>query len=117
MSHLWRDIFTFYFALSKTNLELSPHHFVDDAGVTLDDLYDLGRDVFFDVVRHRDAVVAVGVHRDGGVDGLQEGLFVNARDEEAGHVKLEARSECECRSSQFARSSCAEHQGMHQARL
>ena len=57
---------------SKTILGLSPHHLVDDAGVALDDFHDLGRDVFFDVVRHGDAVVAVGVHRDGGVDGLLE---------------------------------------------
>ena len=60
---------------SKTILELSPHHLVDDAGVALDNLHDLGRDVFFDVVGHGDAVVAVGVHRDGCVDGLQEGLL------------------------------------------
>ena len=79
--------FTFNFRFSETILELSPDHLVDDAGVALDDLHDLGRDVFFDVVRHGDAVVAVAVHRDGGVDGLQEGLFVDAGDEEACLVK------------------------------
>ena len=82
-------------------LELSPHHLVDDAGVALDDLHDLGRDVFFDVVRHGDTVVAVGVHRDSGVDSLQEGLFVNAGDKEAGFVKrfgaFRAGADADCR--------------------
>lgn len=82
-------------------LDLSPHHLVDDAGVALYDLHDLGRDVFFDVVRHGDAVVAVGVHRDGGVDSLQEGLFVDAGDEEAGLVKrfgaFRAGADADCR--------------------
>ena len=86
---------------SKTILELSPHHLVDDAGVALDDLHDLGRDIFFDVVGHRDAVVAVGVHRDGGIDSLQEGLFVDAGDEEAGLIKrfgaFRAGADADCR--------------------
>ncbi len=60
------------------NLELPPDHLVDDAGVALDDFHDLDGYVFFDIVRHGDAVVAVLVHRDGGIDGLQERLFVNA---------------------------------------
>ena len=64
-------------------LALSPHHLVDDAGVALDNLHDLGRDVFFDVVGHGDAVVAIGVHCDCGIDSLQEGLFVDAGDKEA----------------------------------
>ena len=68
-------------------LELPPHHLVDDAGVALDNLHDLGAHVFFDVVGHGDAVVAVGIHRHCGVDGLQEGLFVDAGDEEACLVK------------------------------
>ena len=82
-------------------LELSPDHPVDDAGVALDDFHDLGRYVFFDVVGHGDAVVAVGVHRDSGVDGLQEGLFVDAGDEEAGLVKrfgaFRAGADADCR--------------------
>ncbi len=82
-------------------LELSPHHLVDDAGVALDDFHDLRRDVFFDVVRHGDAIVAVGVHRDCGVNGLQEGLFVDAGDEEASLVKrfgaFRAGADADCR--------------------
>ena len=57
-----QDIFISFFRFSKTILELSPDHLVDDAGVALDDLHDLGRDIFFDVAGHGDAVVAVGVH-------------------------------------------------------
>ena len=67
----------------------------------MDDLHDLRADVFFDVVGHGDAVVAVGVHRDGGVNGLQEGLFVDAGDEEAGLVKrfgaFGAGADADCR--------------------
>jgi len=60
------------FKTSFSTLALSPHHLVDDAGVALDDLHDLRADVFFDVVGHGDAVVAVSVHRDCSVDRLQE---------------------------------------------
>ena len=68
-------------------LPFSPHHLVDDTGVALDDLHDLRADVFFDVVGHGDAVVAVSVHRDCGIDRLQERLFIDARDKEAGLVE------------------------------
>ena len=73
--------------LAFFGLALPPHHFVDDAGVALDDFHHLGADVFFDVVRHGNAVVAVLIHRDGGVDGLQKRLFVDSGDKEAGLVK------------------------------
>ena len=51
-------------------LELSPDHLVDDADVRLDDFHNLCRDVFFDVVGNRNAVVTVLVHGDGGIDCL-----------------------------------------------
>ncbi len=76
-----------FFKTNYSTLALSPHHLVDDAGVALDDLHDLRADVFFDVVGHGDAVVAVCVHRDGSIDRLQERLFVDARDKEAGLVE------------------------------
>ena len=52
------------------DLEFSPDHLVDDADVGLDDFHNLRRDVFFDVVGNRDAVVTVLVHGDGGIDCL-----------------------------------------------
>lgn len=52
--------------------ELPPDHFVDDAGVALDDLHHLGRDVLLDVVGNGDAVVAGCMHGDGGIDSLEE---------------------------------------------
>ena len=73
--------------MSTPRLPFPPDHLVDDAGVALDDFHDLRADVFFDVVGHGDAVVAVGVHRDCGIDRLQERLFVDARDKEAGLVE------------------------------
>ena len=53
----------------------------------MDDFHELGTDVFFDVVGHGDAVVAVGVHRYCGINSLQERLFVDAGDKEASLVE------------------------------
>ena len=82
-------------------LPLPPHHFVDDAGVALDDFHDFGGDVFFDVVGHGDSVVAVGVHRDGGINGLEQRLFVDSGDKEARLVKrfgaFGAGADADCR--------------------
>ena len=65
---------------------LPPNHFVDDAGIALDDFDDFGGDVFVCVVGHGDAVVAVLAKADGGVDGLQEALGVDAGNDEAAFV-------------------------------
>ena len=54
----------------SSDLELPPDHLVDDADVGLDDFHNLCRDVFFDVVGNRDAVVAILVHGDGSIDCL-----------------------------------------------
>ena len=82
-------------------LELSPHHLVDDACVALDNLHDLRGDVFFDVVGHGDAVVAVGIHRHCGVDSLQERFFVDSRNKEASLVErfgaFRAGADADCR--------------------
>lgn len=89
------------FLSSNYPLALSPHHLVNYAGVALDDFHNLSRDIFFDVVRHGDAVVAVFIHRDGGVDSLQEGLFIDSRNKEAGLVKrfgaFRASADADCR--------------------
>lgn len=66
---------------------LPPDHLVDDAGVGLDDLDDLGGDVLVGVGRDGEAVVAAAVHLYGGVNGLQEAPLVDAGEYEAGLVK------------------------------
>ena len=89
------------FKFPNENLEFPPNHLVDDAGVALDNLHDLRADVFFDVVRHGDAVVAVSVHRDGGINSLQERLFVDSGDKEARLVEcfgaFRAGTDADCR--------------------
>ena len=75
-----------------TALPFSPDHLVDDDGVALDDFHDLRADVFFDVVGHGDAVVAVSVHRDCSIDRLQERLFVDARDKKQALSSASGRS-------------------------
>ena len=64
-----------------------PDHLIDDSHVALDDLHHLGADVLLHVIRHRDTVVAVLVHRHGRVHGLQQRLLVDAGDEEASLVE------------------------------
>ena len=66
---------------------LPPDHLVDDAGVGLDDLDDLGGDVLVGVGRDGEAEVAVTVHPDGGVNGLQKAALVDAGEDEAGLVE------------------------------
>ena len=68
-------------------LIFAPDHLVDDPDVALDDLHHLGADVLFDIVRHRDAIVAVLVHGDGGVHGLQQRFLVDSSYEEAGLIE------------------------------
>lgn len=72
---------------SAVDLFFPPDHFVDDGDVGLDDFDDDVADVFADVDVDRGAVVSVAVHRDGGLDGLQERLLVDAGEDEAGVVK------------------------------
>ena len=55
----------------NTFLEFAPNHFVDDAGVALNELHDFVRNIFR-VDGNGNTVVAVAVHFDGNVDGLQE---------------------------------------------
>ena len=67
----------------------------------MDDFHDLRADVFFDVIRDGDSVVAVGVHRYCGIDSLQERLFVDSGDKEARLVKrfgaFRAGTDANCR--------------------
>ena len=64
-----------------------PHHLIHYPHIALDYLHDLGADVFIDIVGHGDAVVAIGVHLHGCVNGLKEALLVDAADEEAAFVE------------------------------
>lgn len=65
---------------------LPPHHLVDDADVTLDDLDDFGGDVFIDIIRDWDAVGAVAAEFDRGVHRLEQTLGVDAGDDEVSLV-------------------------------
>ncbi len=76
-----------YFLRHIVDLIFPPNHLVDDSDVALDDFHHLGADVLFDIVRHRDAMVAVLVHGDGGVYGLQKRFLVDSGYEEAGLVE------------------------------
>lgn len=69
------------------SLKLPPHHLIHNPHIALDYLHDFGADVFVGVVGHGDAVVAIGVHLYGCVNGLKEALLVDAADEEAAFVE------------------------------
>lgn len=64
----------------------SPHHFVDDAYVALNDFHYLGRYVLVDIVGNGKTVISVTTKLNGGVNGLEQGLFVNAGDDEVAFV-------------------------------
>ena len=55
-----------------------PHHLIDYPDVALDDLDDLGADVFVCVVRNRESVKAVPAEFYGSVYGLEKALFIYA---------------------------------------
>ena len=65
----------------QSNL-LPPHHLVDYPHIALDDLDNLGADIFINIIRNRDAVVAVAAEFDCGVNCLEEGFGVDAGDDE-----------------------------------
>ena len=60
-----------------------PHHLIDHAGVGLDDLDHLGRNILIGVVRHGRAVVAAAVHLNSGCHRLQQALPVDAGKDKA----------------------------------
>ena len=65
----------------------SPDHLIHHAGVALNQLDHLGGNIFFNIVGDRDAVVAVHIHLDGGVHRLQQGFFVDPRQNKAGFIQ------------------------------
>lgn len=68
-------------------LELAPDHFVYYADVALDNLYNLRRNVLFNVIWNGDAIIAILIHCDSGVYCLQQRYFIDTCDEEACFVK------------------------------
>ena len=82
-------------------LLLPPHHLIHNPHIALNYLDHLGADVFIDIVRHGDAVVAICVHLYGCVNGLKEALFVDAADKEAAFVEgfgtFGAGADADCR--------------------
>lgn len=67
-------------------LVLPPHHAVHDARVALNDPHDLRSNVVL-VVRHGNAVQALGLEGDGSADGVQEVALVDAGQGEAALVE------------------------------
>ncbi len=68
-------------------LILAPYHFVDDSGVGLDEFDDFGGYVGVGVGGYGEAEVAVAVHLDGYVHGLEERGFVDAGEDEVAFVE------------------------------
>lgn len=62
-------------------LLFSPNHLINNPDIALDDFDDFGGDVFIDIIRNRDAVVAVFTKFDCSVDRLKQGLGIYACDD------------------------------------
>ena len=84
----------------QSNL-LPPNHLVDYPHIALDDLDNLGADIFINIIRNRDAVVAVAAEFDCGINCLKEGFGVDAGNDEVGFVygfrALGAGADADCR--------------------
>jgi len=68
-------------------LLLPPDHLIDNAGVALDELDDLGTDVFIGVGRDWDSVIVIADHLDSYVNSLEKVVFIDAGEDEASLVK------------------------------
>ena len=67
-------------------LSLPPNHLIHYPDVALDDFDDFGRDILVDIVGNGKAVISVTTKLNSGVNGLEQGLFVNAGDDEVAFV-------------------------------
>lgn len=65
----------------------APDHFVDHAGVALDELDNLGGYTFINIVGYRKAKVAVAVHLNCYIHGLQQRVLVDTGKDEVALVK------------------------------
>ena len=79
----------------------SPNHFVDDADVALDDFHYLGTYILIHVIGDGDAMLTVFAELDGGVNGLQKALGVDAGYDEVplvdGFGTLGGGADADCR--------------------
>ena len=66
---------------------LTPNHFVYYTYITLDDLDNLGADIFIGVVGYGSAVVAIADEFDCRINRLKESLGVDAREDESCFVE------------------------------
>ena len=84
----------------QSNL-LPPNHLIDYPHIALDDLDNLGADIFINIIRHRDTMVAVAAEFDCGIDCLKEGFGVDAGNDEVCFVDsfraLGTGSDADCR--------------------
>lgn len=67
-------------------LKLPPNHFIHNPHVALYNLYDLGRYVLIHVVGDGEAVATVATKLYGGIYSLEQGVLVNAGDDEVAFV-------------------------------
>ena len=75
------------FSLSFKKSVFSPDHFVDHAGVALDELHNLGRYILVHIVRHRESVVTLLVHLYCYVYSLKQVMLIDAGEDEASLVE------------------------------
>ena len=68
-------------------LLLPPNHLINHSSIALNELHDLGADVFVNVIWNRDTVISVLDHFYGCINGLQERVLVDAGEDEAAFVK------------------------------
>ncbi len=72
---------------NNPKLKLPPHHLIHNPRIRLNNLHDLRRNILIDIIRHGDAMVAGGIHRDRRVNRLEQRARVDAGDEEAAFVQ------------------------------
>ena len=65
---------------------LPPNHLIHYPHIALDDLDNLGADIFINIIRNWDAVVAIAAEFDCGINCLEEGFGVDAGNDEVGFV-------------------------------
>ena len=70
----------------------SPYHPVNHARIRLNDFDDLGRYVFFNIIRYRNSIIAVFVHFNRSGNGLRKSVLIYPFKNKAGLVERLRRS-------------------------